>query len=63
MQAHTNENFNIIQTGSGFKKNCWSVFQGKRLPSGHPATGSLEIKDKLTREQAIKLADSLEANQ
>jgi len=60
---HTNETFNIIQTGLGFSKKRWSVFNGKRLPSGAPAPGSVEIKSGLTRDQAIKLADELEAMQ
>ena len=58
---HINETFNIIQTGIGFSKKRWSVFNGKRLPSGAPALGAVEVESGLTREQAIKLADELEA--
>lgn len=58
---HENETYNIVQTGSGFTRSCWSVFKGKRLPSGAPARGAVEIASGLNYEEAKKLADKMEA--
>jgi hypothetical protein len=60
MSLHENETYNIIQTGSGFDKKCWSVFNGKRLPSGAPARGAVEIKSGLAYEEAKQFADKME---
>ena len=63
MSLHENENYNIIQTGSGFDKNCWSVFKGKRLDNGAPSFGAVEVKSCLTYEEAKQIADKMEAEQ
>ena len=60
MNLHENENYNIIQTGSGFDKNCWSVFKGRRLDNGSPSLGAVEVKSDLTYEEAKKVADEME---
>jgi hypothetical protein len=57
---HNNETFNIVQTGH--KRYEWAVIAGKRLPSGAPEQGAKVVQDGLTREQAILLADTLEAD-
>lgn len=61
MGLHTNENYNIIQTGSGFDEKCWSVFNGKRLDNGAPEVGAVELKSGLTYNEAKQLADKMQA--
>ena len=58
---HSNQTYNIIQSKVGFSAKKWAVIKGTRLPSGHPAEGSMVIQDGLTRDSAIALADRLES--
>lgn len=57
---HTNQNYNIIQVGCGFKKT-YVVIQGQRMPSGAPHKDAKVVSVEMFRDEAIKLADKYES--
>ena len=60
MKPHSNELYNIMQA-PGNMNPLMVVIKGKRLPSGCPAPGAKVISGEMSRDDAIKMADNLEA--
>lgn len=57
---HKNANFNIVQAHG----NCnplFVVIAGQRAPGGYPVTGAVTVSKPMTRDEAITLADRLQA--
>jgi hypothetical protein len=60
MQQHKNEHFNIMQA-PGNMNLLMVVIKGKRAPAGYPEPGAKIISAEMTCDEAIALADALEA--
>lgn len=57
---HRNPRFNIIQAPT-INSRKFLVIDGQRTNSGHPAPGARYVSVEVSRDEAIKLADAMQA--